>query len=171
MMVYLIDSTAPAAPPLTTLAGLQADPGTFEGNWQRRIRLLSGHASAQLLVVQPDETVADIVTRVIAAVGQRHVIWMLRIVAHGLPGRMELGSGVGMAEAGGFAPLRPYFSVNGPGVELHSCNLGDGPAGRRLLQRLANAVGRPAVASSELQLADNGFRFEGAVVRAEPAGR
>lgn len=33
MMVYLIDSTAPSAPRLTTLAGLQADPGTFSGNW------------------------------------------------------------------------------------------------------------------------------------------
>lgn len=122
-------------------------------------------------MAEPSETVADLTRRVIAAVGQRHVIWMLRIVAHGLPGRMELGRGVGMAEASGFAPLRPYFSVNGPGVEIHSCNLGDGPAGRRLLRRLASAFGRPVAASSELQLADNGFRFEGAVVRAEPGGR
>lgn len=82
MMVYLIDSTAPAAPRLTTPAGLRADPGTFAGNWERRIRQLPGHESAQLLVAEPSETVADLTRRVIAAVGQRHVIWMLRIVAH-----------------------------------------------------------------------------------------
>lgn len=171
MMVYLIDSTAPQPPALTTVAGLRADTSSLEENWDRRIRLLPGHTDAQLIMVQPTETVADITTRVIAAVEQQHRIWMLRIIAHGIPGFMYLGRGVGSAEAPMFRPLRPFFSVTGRGVEIHSCNLGEGRSGRRLVQRLSNAFGQPVAASPHLQLADNGFRFEGTVTRTDPRER
>jgi hypothetical protein len=124
-----------------------------------------------VLVANSSETTADLTRRLIRAVQRPYLIWMLRIVAHGRPGYMQLGRGVRPGDADGFSPLQTYFSVTGRGVEIHSCNLAGGVEGQRLMQRLADAFGQPVAASPQFQLADNGFRFEGSVTRVTPRGR
>jgi hypothetical protein len=51
-------------------------------------------------------------------------IWLLRIVAHGYPGGMLIGSDfVNVGNASLFQELAPYFTPRGRGIELHSCNV------------------------------------------------
>ena len=51
-------------------------------------------------------------------------IWMLRIVAHGYPGGMLIGSDyVNVGNVSLFQELAPYFTPTGRGIELHSCNV------------------------------------------------
>jgi hypothetical protein len=51
-------------------------------------------------------------------------IWLLRIIAHGCPGGMLLGSDmVNVGNASLFHELAPYFTPRGRGIELHSCNV------------------------------------------------
>lgn len=57
-------------------------------------------------------------------------IWLLRIVAHGYPGGMLLGSDyVNAGNVSLFHELAPYFTPSGRGIELHSCNVASSTLG------------------------------------------
>lgn len=118
-------------------------------------------------------------------------IWLLRIIAHGYPGGMQMGNDdVNVGNVGLFRELAPYFTPGGRGIELHSCNLasstsrlvplidvnpggcgwltdrgtpdsGTGGVGGAFLHAMASATGVSVVAGYDTQFLDSGFRWEG----------
>ena len=171
MMVYLIDNRAPNAPAPASLDALALHHDRFEDGWRRVLRALPGHENAEILFVGPDENLIDIMARVIAVVHTAWSIYLLRIIAHGSPGYLELGAGVARSQAREFRQLARSLTpahLNGRGVEIHGCNVASGASGRALLQRIADAVGMPVSGTTDVQLADNRFQFEGNLTRFEP---
>lgn len=172
MMVYVIDARVPPAPPAASLReALVRHQDDLEQGWRRVISVFAGHEDAKLLMVQPAETWADVVLRMIGEVRTPWTIYMLRIMAHGYSGYIEMGTGIDYNEARHFQSLAHYMTpahLNGRGVEIHGCGVAQGAVGTRLIQRIANRVGMPVVASAERQGADNLFRFERSTFRAEP---
>lgn len=176
MMVYLIDRRAASAgvPRPSGLAALRADPSGFEARWRRVIQSLPGHGDAQILFADPNDSIESLIRRVVAMVRAPWSIFMLRILAHGAPGHIQLGAGVGHAEAELFSDLAHYMTpehMQGRGVQIHGCNVSQGPQGRRLLQAIADAVDMPVSASPEVQSPDTHFHFEGGAVTVEPRSR
>lgn len=135
------------------------------------LNALPGHGDAQVLLVESNESVGSVIARTITAVRPANSIWLLRILAHGLPGEIQLGNGISMANAPRFSELADYMTSTGRGVEIHGCHVAGSPEGMRLLQRFANAVRMSVVASPAMQYADNRFRIEGSASRAEPQRR
>lgn len=176
MMVYLIDKRASSAgvPRPAGLAALQADPSGFEARWRRVIQSLPGHRDAQIVFAETDDRVGSLIERVIALVPTPWTIFMLRILAHGTPGHIELGTGVRHGQARQFSSLAHYMTpahLRGQGVQIHGCNVGQGRHGTQLLQAIADAVGMPVSASPVVQTPDTHFHFEGSTTTVEPQRR
>ena len=174
MMVYLIDRRANSAgvPEPAGLAGLRApDSHDFEGLWRRVIESLPGHHDAQIVFANATDDIQSLVRQVIELVRTPWSIWMLRILAHGRPGYIELGTGVEASRARNFSVLARYMTPqnrNGRGVQIHGCNVGESRHGRQLLQALADAVGMPVSASPQVQRPDTHFSFEGPSITLPP---
>lgn len=171
MMVYLIDSRVPVAPQPSGVAGLLRNTTDIDEGWRRVVSALPGHEDCQVVLAQPEDEIPDLVDSLIQAVRTLRTIWLLRILAHGDAGWLELGTGMRVPQAGHFAPLANYMTAEGRGVEIHGCNVAGNQQGRRLIQRLANAVRMPVTASPDVQFADNRFTFDGTTVTAQPARR
>lgn len=176
MMVYLIDKRVSSAsvPRPAGLAALQADPSGFEARWRNVIQSLPGHGDAQIVFAEADNSVTSLIQRVIPLVRTPWTIFMLRILAHGSPGYIELGTGVRLRQARVFSSLAQYMTpahLRGRGVQIHGCNVGQGRIGTQLLQAIADAVGMPVSASSVVQTPDPHFHFEGSTTTVEPHRR
>ena len=176
MMVYLIDKRASSAgvPRPAGLAALRADPSGFEARWRRVIGSLRGHDDAQIVFADSGDSVESLLQRVIDRVPNPWSIYMLRILAHGSPGFIQLGTGVRQGQARLFSRLAHHMTperLRGRGVQIHGCNVGQGRRGARLLQSIANAIGTPVAASPVVQTPDTRFRFEGSATTAEPQRR
>lgn len=75
--------------------------------------------------VCPSETLDRIVGRVAEASRNLRNIWLLRIMAHGNTGWVQLGcDGLTANNAGRLGTLKEYFTPGGIGIAIHSC----GPA-------------------------------------------
>jgi hypothetical protein len=168
MIVYLIDSRAPAAPPPRSLEALQQHQDDFEQGWRRVVRALPGHADAQIVIAGPGDNIAGLMQSIRAAVRTANTIWLLRILAHGNQGFVQLGRGLRLSEAHQFLLIAALMTPNGKGIEIHGCEVGGGSHGRRLLQRIANAIGMQVAASPGWQGADNRFQFEGQMTTVQP---
>lgn len=89
-----------------------------------------------------------------------HPIHRLRVMIHGLPGRMLFGDQTidYLYEAqivAGFGPLKGHFAPDGF-IELHSCHLADypdDPTTDALISQIALAAGVPVVAAQSAQSA------------------
>lgn len=171
MMVYIIDSRAPNAPPPASIGALMRHHDDFAEGWHRVLRALPGHEDAKILIARPNESLIEITARVIDEVQTHWTIYLLRIIAHGSPGYLELGTGVSRPQARNFSRIARYFTpshLNGRGVEIHGCSVAGGTSGRALLQGIADAVGMPVAGSPDWQAADNRFQFEGNLIRVAP---
>lgn len=173
MMVYLIDKRASSAgvPRPDGLAALRADPSGFEARWRRVIQSLPGHGDARIVFAETRDRVESLIEQVIAQVRTPWTIYLLRILAHGSPGYMELGTGVQHGQARLFSRLAHYMTpthLRGRGVQIHGCNVGQGRHGTQLLQAIADAVGMPVSASPTVQIPDTHFHFEGSTTTVEP---
>ena len=176
MMVYLIDRRTGSAgvPPPAGLAGLSRYSDGFEARWTRVIRSLPGHDDAQIVFVNATDQIQPLMRQVVELVRTPWSIWMLRILAHGAPGYVELGTGVRAEQARDFSILAHSMTparMGGRGVQIHGCNVGESRGGSRLLQQIANAIGLPVTASPRVQNPDTNFRFEGTSVTVEPQRR
>lgn len=174
MMVYVIDRRVPNPPiPSRGLARLNRPRYTFEEGWRWVIEALPGHENAQLLIVNESETFRQIVGRIVEAAGTPWNIYMLRIISHGAPAYLELGTGITNTQVRNFRNLKHSMTpsrLNGRGVEIHGCNVAEGRRGRRFVQGIANLIDLPVVASPDTQYADNRFQFEGnSITRVEPS--
>jgi hypothetical protein len=173
MMVYVVDRRVPQPPVSSGLGNLALRHDSFERGWQRVIEQFPGHQNAQMLFVDPQENFRDISERIVGTVPSPWSIWMLRIICHGAPAYLELGAGVRMREAEFFANIRQAMTpshLRGRGIEIHGCNVAEGARGRRFVTRIATRVALPVVASTQVQQADNMFRFEGSgTVRIDPS--
>lgn len=140
-----------------------------------------------IIVYGMSNALGHVVDRIKQRAGGYGMITILRFFGHGAPGIMGIAGGSGpdmsrhLADLGGARRRRtvrsraehwPYFAPNGR-VELHGCNVGQGRAGRRLLQSMAQTLGVPLSAGVRTQLAGgaSNFRFEGPVRTAYPFGR
>jgi Domain of unknown function (DUF4347) len=171
MIVYLIDSRTPAIPRTTGLDGLMRRDESHAEGWRRIIRSHAGHADSVVEMVAPTDTFADLVLRVASRVANPWSIYLLRIMCHGSPGYLELGTGVGMDEARHFEGLAHYMTparMRGQGVQIHGCEVAHGARGHRFLQRVANRVGMPVAGSDRIQYADRGFVWDGPPTVFEP---
>jgi hypothetical protein len=177
MMVYIIDSRAASAgvPQPVDLTGLNAPPPSgFEARWRRAIASLPGHADAGIVFAQPNDSIQSLIQRVISLVPHPWSIYMLRIVAHGYPGSLDLGTGLNRSRAMLFHPLGHFMTpthLGGRGIQIHGCNVAEGPAGRAFLQALANAVQMPVSGGVMVQIPDSRFHFEGDAAVIEPQRR
>ena len=172
MMVYIIDTRVPRAPPPNSLDALMRhDNDTLEQGWRRVIDAFPGHSDAQIIMVQENMSINDTINAVIEKVQTTRTIWMLRIVAHGYQGSIDLGQRLNIDDVRHFRLLVNYMTPDGRGVEIHSCKVARYRRGRRLLQRMADMIRMPVKAALESQSADNRFRFEGATVMLEPRQR
>ena len=167
MMVYLIDKRARSAgvPEPAGLVGLRAPAShDFEALWRRDIGSLPGHRDPRIVFANATDDIQFLIQQATGLVGTPWSIWMLRILAHGSPGYIQLGTGVEASQARNFSLLAQYMTpqrMNGRGVQIHGCNVGEGRYGRHLLQALADAVGMPVTASTKVQRPDTNFLFEG----------
>ncbi len=173
MIVYLIDRRAASAgvPQPAGIAGLRAAPPDFESQWRRVIRSLPGHGDAQIVFANASDTIPSLLQQAAVLARTPWTIWMLRILAHGLPGYIELGTGVRSPQARNFSTLAQYMTpgrMNGRGVQIHGCNVGQNRQGRQLLQAIANALDLPVMASPQVQRPDTRFQFEGDTVTVNP---
>ena len=174
MMVYVVDRRVPRPPQPSGIAGLMRRDDSFERGWRRVIEQFPGHETAQMLFVDSNEAFRELAGRIAGTVPNPWSIWMLRIICHGAPAYLELGAGVGMRQVRFFRNIAHSMTpahLRGRGIEIHGCNVAEGASGRRFVQRIANHIALPVVASPNIQQADNMFRFEGSeVARIEPAG-
>ena len=121
--------------------------------WERH----SGHPVEHVILPQR-ATVADMCTAIQAAARSHRSIWNLIFNAHGLVDRVyerptgELSmSDVAVlrpANAHELAPLRPYFTPGGRGIEIHGCAILGARAGWRLCQLLSQTLLVSVYASS-----------------------
>lgn len=153
------------------------------------------------IVVQMADNLEKVVGRVVRTVRNRRSIWLLRIVAHGNTGSVQLGGeGLDINTAGKLKALREFFTPGGIGIALHSCGsasntdiLGDpvvneetnttiyplvpgtlaagGGRGVDFLRRLAASCDVPVRGGIHSQLNDRRYRFEGRSIVALPNGR
>lgn len=74
------------------------------------------------LVAGTNESIANIVRRVIEQSEGRRSIWLLRIMAHGSSGFLQLGGCfLNLVTCHEFSRLAGYFTPGGIGIALHSC--------------------------------------------------
>jgi hypothetical protein len=118
-------------------------------------------------------------------------IWLLIFNSHGLPGRLMMGGGIDDTNVWDLAPLRPYMTPGGPGVEIHACLVASAildhggrhySIGVEFMTRMAHVLNAPVRASTQLQVgvedgwfgppagSDTDGHFEGDFVRVEPNG-
>ena len=173
MMVYLVDKRAFSAgvPQRAGLSGLRAGPSGFEARWRGVIQSLPGHGDAHIVFAETGDTVESLIQRVIALVRTPWSIFVLRILAHGSSGYIELGTGMRHGQARPFFSLAHYMTpahLRGRGIEIHGCNVAEGWHGTHLLQAIADAAGVPVSASSAQQSPDTRFHFEGNVTKVQP---
>ncbi|MEZ5424970.1 MAG: hypothetical protein R2747_01780 [Pyrinomonadaceae bacterium] len=76
-----------------------------------------------MVIADQSDNIQNIVNRIITRAENERSIWLLRIICHGTPGGLVLGTGVNAGNAELFAPLAPYFTPDGRGIELHACNV------------------------------------------------
>ncbi len=142
------------------------DPGILD---HEDIRLVGGTPIVNYGMSGGSPVVVD---RVVAQATNNSLV-LLRFHGHGSPGHMIVSSGVldtGSALAQEYGPkffsylrrLGPLFLDYGS-IELNGCRVGQGRAGRLLLQGMANAIGVPVTAGIQSQYGGGSstFRFEG----------
>lgn len=129
--------------------------------------------------------VAVMVGEVIRKAGRYRRIALLRIHSHGAPGSMNVTAGEEALDehmtsldlstlwftGPQLATLAPYFVPWGS-TELMGCNVGEGAAGRRLLDNLAGLVQVPVSAGVRTQYSggQRTFVFEGPIKTGYPHG-
>ena len=121
------------------------DPGV--GDWRTLVAGLA--AEAKLIVLDPIrngvQAIAD------AAAGMRNLS-AIHIVAHGEPGRIDLGSaGLSAANLDGYADAlaRIGSALNDGGdILLYSCDVARGEAGRSFIEKLAEMTGADVAAAT-----------------------
>lgn len=114
------------------------DSRGLAGDWQYTtprnniIRLVAGR----------QESLNNILRRVIEACQGPGSIWLLRIIAHGNSGFIQLGrENLNTSNAQQLSTLRNYFTSNGIGIAIHSCgSASDTPitGEPNILQRIIN---------------------------------
>ena len=151
------------------------------------------------LLIDSSTTIPQMVRRIIARVRHRRSIWLLIFNAHGWAGRVAIGTGLDEASVYDLAPLRPYMTPGGRGVEIHACYVAsaiiDHPCryqnascpqrhsvGVEFMRRMAHVLNCPVRASSHPQVGYDSFlgiprrgsdaqgRFEGDMVLVQPNG-
>jgi len=174
MMVYVVDRRVPRPPVPIGIGNLMDHHDTFESGWHRVIDQFAGHETAQMLFVDDSENFRDLAERIAGTVPNPWSIWMLRIICHGAPAFLQLGAGVRMREVRFFRNIKQAMTpahLRGRGIEIHGCNVAEGRRGRRFVEQISGAVELPVVASTQVQQADNMFRFEGTgIVRVNSSG-
>jgi hypothetical protein len=84
----------------------------------------------KLVTVLQTDTLHVAIEKIRQKARREQNIWLLRIVAHGCPGGILLGSDlVTVGNVSLFHDLAPYFTPAGRGIELHSCNVASSTTG------------------------------------------
>lgn len=134
---------------------------------------------------------------IIRTARNRRSIWLLIFNAHGGPGHVGIGAGLNASNVYDLAPVRPFMTPGGRGVEIHACQVAspgiameDGrpthsdprPYGEEFLLRMASILNSTVRASRSLQVgyestwgiprrgSDGYGRFEGDMVMVQPNG-
>ncbi|MDH3466608.1 MAG: hypothetical protein OES26_12030 [Gammaproteobacteria bacterium] len=113
--------------------------------WGRHARLRT--TEVKHITLGPRDTVSNMASKIMRAAGSHRSIWTLILNAHGMVDRIHhrpTGAlGISDAEtlspptARHLTPLRPYFTPNGNGLEIHGCNILAARDGWRLCQLLS----------------------------------
>jgi hypothetical protein len=143
--------------------------------------------STVIVKVTRDMTMSQVVSKIISQVrkngGGYGSISLLRIFEHGNAGWMSLGTGLKPFTAEPFKDLVPWMKQNGPGVELHGCNVGSADLlhsiecprwgtydpknaagydrGLHLMTKLSDLLKVPITAGIDCQDPDPAFSLEG----------
>jgi hypothetical protein len=82
-----------------------------------------GVAASEIRHVYVDEhdSMRAVVRAVIRAVRNARSLWRLMINCHGVPGRIDIGSGLTIETVPAFRALRPYMTPGGPGILVGCC--------------------------------------------------
>jgi len=123
----------------------------------------------------------DLIRQVVGRVGLDRNLRRLRIIGHGGPGAQGLGNSYHLANVFDssvnisanwtlMADLADLFSPNG-WLELHGCNVAEGPQGKQYLARLASLLNVPVRAGTQFQYGGslaNDVRLQGPWREARP---
>ena len=98
----------------------------------RAARTSTPNTRVAVIDVYNRDSLSTIVQKVIESCTHPRSIWLLRILAHGNSGYVQLGrEPFNLSSCYNFKPLRNYFTPSGIGIALHSC----GPASRTPITR------------------------------------
>ena len=129
MMVYVIDVRADRVRHRTLWTHLLAIVIPWSRDGSVLFGLLPRHEDAKLLMVQPQDVWADVVRRVIDEVETAWTIYMLRLVAHGSSGYIEMGKGIRRPQARDFRSLA-HFMTPARYSQVYDGVLGEAHPGR-----------------------------------------